>query len=199
MIRINLAKSSNFMNAGGGEGQLDLFKKDIDLKINWSHLKKIPVIFIFPSAFIAYEKFNSFLLEESLKKIVANVNKVEQELKKFGDISSVVQELIKEKKEMNEKIKVIREISKRRTLKTDILLEIQEKIPEDVWLRKILFEKEKILIDGYSKEISLVQEMMDRLRTVKLIESIVNKDIKMSDRDKTDESRGFGLELKLRK
>ncbi len=193
MIRINLAKSSNFMNTGEAGNQL--FNKDLDLKIDWSHFKKFLVVLTLPTVLVIYEKSNSFLLKESLKKSTAELDKVKQELEKFGDISSVIQELIKEKEEMNKKLEVIKEISKRRTLKTDILFKIQEKIPEQIWLKEVLFEKEKILINGYSRKDSSAQSIIEELKGIESVESVANKEIVG---DEKIEAYKFDIELKLK-
>ena len=197
MIRINLAKSSNFMNAGEAGKQVDFFRGDIDLKIDWSHIKKILVMFTFPVILIVYEKYNSFALKKSLQISAAGVNKLQQEINSFGEISSVIEELIKEKERMSVKLGIIKEISKKKTLKVKSLLEIQEKMPENLWLKEIVFEKDKVLFNGYSLKDSSVQKMVKGLKGVEFIESVANKDVKKMENSDIDMYQ-FDMELKLK-
>ncbi len=197
MIRINLAKSSNFMNAGG-EKQANIFNADMNLKLDWSHLQKLSIILTFVAILVVYEKYNLFSLKKKLEASVSEVKKIQEELGSFGDVSSVIHELIKEKEKMSTRMEVVKTISRRRTSKTNTLLNIQKNAPEDLWLKEIVFEKDKILFSGYSRKVSSVQEIVKKMGEVDSVESAVNKDIKKVNNDSENETHEFTVELKLK-
>ena len=107
MIRINLAKSNNFMNAEEIGKSSDFFGGELSLKFEQDHILKVLVMLTFIFALVGYEKYTLFNLKKSLQSSQAQVNEIQQKIDGFGNVGSVIEELIKEKEKMNAKLKVI--------------------------------------------------------------------------------------------
>ena len=196
MIRINLAKSNNFMNAEEIGKSSDFFGGELSLKFEQDHILKVLVMLTFIFALVGYEKYTLFNLKKSLQSSQAQVNEIQQKIDGFGNVGSVIEELIKEKEKMNAKLKVIEKISRRKTLKINSLLKIQEHLPEDMWLKTLSFKKKKLLFNGYSRKTSSIQKMVQRLNELKFVNLAVSKGIKRVG--SKIETQKFSIELVLK-
>ena len=169
MIRINLMRNRTqtgiAQNASSGyesSSSSASFSESDDQK---GALKNLIFLFVGIGALILYENYNNFTLKESdllLKNEYAQLedqlNKSKAELERFK--TSEV-----EAKALEDKLAIVRKLSRVRLREVKALDYIQEIIPDKVWLKNISFDQEAVRIAGFSlldEDLSNFIQVLDR-------------------------------------
>ena len=192
MIKINLAKDSNV----GIEDSGSFIESIRSFNLDKERAKKLIFILNILIGLILYERYNLYDMNKKLTESTSRLNKINQKISQYGDVSSAVLQLQEQKKEMFKQLEVIRKVSKKRKLKIDSITKIQEFIPEDVWISEINFNESKIIFSGYTKKASSVQGLVKNLSETGFVDLVVNMELKRVSGK--DDLQRFDIDLDLK-
>ena len=146
---------------------------------------------------IIYEKINISQLQSQLVAKQQQVQEIEQEIAKYGSVTSVVQDLIKEKKRLNDQLAVIAQISKKRAFKLMAIKLVQESVLEDLWLSELVVDENVMTFDGLSRTPTSVQQIVQNLNKTEFIERATNKVLKRQ-RVGNEDLNAFSIEATVK-
>lgn len=183
MIKVNLAKSQSYASAGT---QTSIAMDTQAITSGESPVAKVGLIVAFLILVMGYEKYNMGILKEQEMAVRNQLTQVETEIKKFGSVTAVIEDLIKEKKTLGEKIKVIEKISQKRAFKLNTIVKVQESLPEDLWLEELLIDEAVINFKGLARTPTSVQQVVRTLNDAEFVESAFNKVLERKKKDGND-------------
>lgn len=151
MIRVNLAR--NRAQAPGVDGTSTNFSPSFDAgdtSEQRAAIRNLFILFIGVIALIVYEKYNAFTLNDANQLLVQEQGQLEMQLGK--DKSSLDQYKTSETdaKALEDKLSIIKKLSRTRLREVKALDYIQEIIPDKVWLKQLMIDQEMVKISGYS-------------------------------------------------
>ncbi len=193
MIRINLAKT----HAYAGPSTQTAVRLDTPVAQGQSQGLKIVSMILFLVLVIGYEK-----QQLSIKKANAAVSQnqlqaILAEIASFGSVTSIIEELEKEKKKVDEKLGVIESISKKRAFKLGIIMIMQENLPDDLWLEEMVVDKDLIHFKGLSRSPASIQQIVKKLEDNNFVKSAVNNELSRF-KDGEDELQKFTIEARVK-
>jgi len=183
MIRINLAKSQSYAPMSAGT-VTNMDFKSLGAGANANLLFKVGGLLLTTILLIAYENYTISIKNTALARVTTQAAALQEEIKGFGSVDQVLENLGKEKAKMNEQLTVIEKISQKRAFKLQAILTAQKGLPEDVWLEEFNFYDSTIILKGFSRTPTSVQEFVQALNNTDFILSAVNKElsrVKMGD------------------
>lgn len=184
MIKINLMSKSLVLNASSSAGQ-ESGPAVVTDEIRNDAAKKFLLILLFPVILYGYEYYNIDNLQSSLRSEKRKLNEL---INQNANIAGLVDERRKieaDEATLLEQLKVIEELKKNRIKEVKILDGVQASIPERVWLSRIDYTKEKIVISGYTVSDGELSRFMDDLG-----KSIFLKEIALLKSSEVSSDRG---------
>ena len=178
MIKINLAKTHSYKGAGTSTGIASISASAFSVDGELAPPAKIAIMAIFLILVIGYEKYQLGVKNEKLAQVNAELNNVRNESAKFGTVTNVIEDLIKEKKQLNEQLLIIQKISQKRAFKLQAIAKVQENIPEDLWLTEMSIKKNFITFKGLSQSPSSVQSVVAYLNASDFVDNAENQELK---------------------
>lgn len=138
MIRVNLARNrvvDPSLAAANVTGSGDQTREGI---------VKIVFILLFSLGLMMYESQNIRSLNEDRARLQANVNELEARAQTKAAEVEGIKDIAKQAQELEDKLKVLKLLSKLRLREVKTLDFMQSSIPEKVWLRVVNFDAEKL-------------------------------------------------------
>ena len=180
MIRINLAKMDASAPTPGIAAVSDSIGSGLSLPGTSNPFAKIGVVLVFPLLLYVWEQNQLSTKRSTLAKKTQSLNAIKSEVEKFGSVTSIVEDLKKERELLHGRLKVIKKISGKRALKIGALRDLQRIIPRDVWLEAVSFNDGEITFEGLSRTPSSVQVMAEQLVGSQFIASALPSELKRS-------------------
>lgn len=149
MIKVNLLRSrvqdtptsaGTSLGGGGSEAR--------------EGLVKIVAILIFPIALMLYESQNIRALNEEQNRLQAQVNKLQTDLAAKNTEADKLKDVELQAKELEDKLKIFKLLSKLRLRHVKTLDFVQSSIPEKVWLKTVNYDSDKARVDSGHFQIS---------------------------------------------
>ena len=167
MIRINLNRNRAQTGAQGASTTAVNFSSlsSGDNEEQRGALRNFFILFLGVAALLLYEKFNSFSLNDSDLILVGEYTQLSQQLEKDKGELDKYKGSEADAKTLEDKLAIIKKLSRVRLREVKALDYIQEIIPEKVWLRQISFDQEAVRISGYSildEDLSNFIQSLDR-------------------------------------
>jgi Tfp pilus assembly protein PilN len=194
MIKVNLAKTSQYASRGT---QTSIKIDSGSLRDSEKIISKVALILSFTIIIIFYERYNLNLKTNIQEKVKHELASIEQEIAQYGSVTTIIQDLAKEKEILNEQLLVIQKISQKRAYKLKTILKVQEGIPDDLWLKQLIIDKELVTFKGFSRTPTSVQLVVRRLSESIFVESAINQEmnrVKSGD----DELQEFNIEARVK-
>jgi Tfp pilus assembly protein PilN len=132
---------------------------------------KIACMLLFCAALMLYESQNKSSLTEEQRRLGAQVSVLEQEnAARLEDVLKVKDVEI-QAKELEDKLKILKLLSKLRLREVKTLDFMQSSIPEKVWLKQITYESDKVKVEsGHLQFIGNAMTTEDLTEFVKRLE-----------------------------
>ncbi|MCH2535579.1 MAG: PilN domain-containing protein [Bdellovibrionales bacterium] len=111
---------------------------------------KVLVMLLGAVALMVYEKINIDALESQQKMYRTQSTQLTQELQKIEASAGQLEELKKENEKLQEKLKILTNLSKNRLKELKALDNLQNFIPEGVWLESLDYDGDKVLFKGFA-------------------------------------------------
>ena len=177
MIKINLAKVSAHVGEAAETGGSSAPSIDFSgfSGLGKSALLKLGLVFIFTLGVYIWESRVNSDIQAQLKARQAKLKELETEVAKFGSAALAVEEIKKERKRLHDRLRVIAKISSKRAFKIQTLEAMQQIIPEDCWLKEIKITKTQVELNGYSRNPSSVQSLVEKLSELEFLSSVTNE------------------------
>lgn len=99
-----------------------------------------------------------------IKRLDGEIIKADNELKRLEDISKLVAQYEKDKKELARKIEIISKLSTGQKRPVHLMDTISRAMPEDIWLSNITTSDTNLKISGYALSSVGVSHFMTRLK-----------------------------------
>lgn len=166
MIKVNLARS----RTQSGVNQTESTNFTIDSGSGDSSeqrvaLRNLFLLFVGVLLLIVYERFTVFNLNDSNLLIGNELTQIEQQLEATKANLEQHKASETEAKALEDKLSIIKKLSRIRLREVKALDYIQEIIPQKIWLRSLTFDHEIVRISGYSmldEDLSNFIQVMDR-------------------------------------
>lgn len=155
MIKINLA---NTLVAKSGT------KTTSSAKVSTSQLALKVVLVIMP--LFGLNMVERKILQDKQQQLVSKNQEqanLTEELAKVGSVDDIVRQVQEQKKDLDEKFNVMRQIFSLRARKIKTLSYIQETIQPSSWLTKVSFEEKEVKLEGYAESLGDAQTFSDSL------------------------------------
>lgn len=140
MIKINLIRNkvadSTVAGGGGGGSVADETRES---------LIKVAFIGLFTLGLMMYESQNIRRLNEDRVRVQAMVNELEGQAQAKSTEVNAIKDIAHQAQELEDKLKILKLLSKLRLREVKTLDFMQSSIPEKVWLRGIHYESDKDL------------------------------------------------------
>jgi Tfp pilus assembly protein PilN len=147
MIKINLLRNKvgdpQGSNARGGLGSTILAGGEAGESSNRGGLFRLLVMCLFTSALVVYEQQHIRNLNQEQARIQAQIVELEAAAKAKADEVASVKDVEKQAKELEDKLKVLKLLSRLRLREVKTLDFMQSTVPEKVWLRNVTFRSDK--------------------------------------------------------
>lgn len=196
MIRINLAKTQSY---SGPSAQATDGIQIPSVVASDNKAVKIASMIFFLILVIGYERYILGSKRAILAETKTQMQSIQDEIAKFGTVTSVIEDLVKEKEKLNGQLLVIQQISQKRAFKLKAITKIQESLPDDLWLDEMKIDRNTVNIRGLSRTPTSVQKIVNSLSAADFIESAVNKELKrVKPTSDTDELQQFDIEAKVK-
>ena len=166
MIRVNLAR--NRAQATGDQNTGMNFSVSVDgedASEQKSAVKNLFLLFVGVICLVIYEKYNTFTLNDSTMLLVQEYSQLEQQLTKDKAALDRFKSSESEAKVLEDKLSIIRKLSRTRLRDVKALDYIQEIIPDKVWLKQLNIDQEVVKISGFSmldEDLSNFIQTLDR-------------------------------------
>lgn len=197
MIKINLANSlvkkadiKGGMESSSGGG--------IAISQQANSVIKLILILAPVLGLYVYEKFDIGAKTERMQAVKTEHTQLTTELQKVGSVDDIVRQVNEQKKELDDKFSVMRQIFGLRSQKLQSLTALQTHIPQSCWMKKLTFKDSNVTVEGYSMALEDAQVYSTLLAQERnLFDSVVSKGItseKVADMDLFK----FTIEIKLK-
>lgn len=153
MIKVNLMKSR--AQASGGEetfaiGAQPLSSGSLSKSEQVDVIKKFFVASLATLALIAYEWYNVDLQTQIAKAVNNDLKNTERQLKSLKDELLLYADVQEDSKVLEEKISILKALSKVRLREVKSLDFLQAITPEAVWFRSVVYKDKMFILDGYA-------------------------------------------------
>ena len=192
MIRINLAKASATVTV---EPQ-SVAKAGLAAFSPSDNIAKVVAMLIFALCLYGYEKYNIAGKVERLRIVEAEAAEIAAQVVRFGPVTSVVEDLAKERKKLSKQMEVIQKISKKRAFKLQSIVTMQKSIDTDTWVEEMDVGDEIILFKGFSRNPTSIQSIVSALEKLEFIEGATNKELTMK-KIGNNEVHQFNIEARI--
>lgn len=174
MIRINLAKTHSYQSTGT---QTAIAMDQASLGGPHPVVKVVCMLAIVVLVY-GYEYYNLSSIKTRYAQKQAQLQQLQNEVTQFGSVTNVVTDLVKEKKQLDDKLAVIQKISKKRAFKLKAIQFVQESVLQDLWLKGLTINNESMNITGYSLSPTSVQQIVKTLSAADFVEPGIAQEIK---------------------
>lgn len=166
MIKINLLK--NF--SGGASEDLIFIEEQENAQTNAG--KRLVLMAVGPIALFAYEFQNIPNLQDRLQILQADLQSVQSFNQKKGPLSAEIEKWKKDQKRLDEQIEFLRLIEEERHLTRDVLIKLQEIIPDQVWITSISIQEFGLKIVGEGVDQADILEFNKRLENLSFLREV---------------------------
>lgn len=140
MIRVNLMRnrvgdSTVATSVGGGAGGGNEEVREV--------IVKVACIFIFCLGLMIYENQNIRSLNEERARVQSTVSELETQAQAKSTEVEAIKDIAHQAQELEDKLKVLRLLSKLRLREVKTLDFMQSSIPEKVWLKSVRYEADR--------------------------------------------------------
>jgi Tfp pilus assembly protein PilN len=146
MIKVNLLTSK--IGSTGGSTQGITFDTTGGAEEQKENIKKIVYILIFTVFLYMYESWNLSSLQDQLNKVRAEDSQLKSKIVKLKKLAGRAPEVEKEVKKMEEKLKIVTDLSKKRLRELKALDFLQNLIPDGVWLKTLKYDGIQVNFEG---------------------------------------------------
>lgn len=189
MIKINLANSL-IAKSGGKSTGVAVDPKQLLIKFALIILPVIGVMF--------WEKKSLGDKKAQLESIQATSNTLAKQLEGFGSIDDMVRNVGLQKKDLDDKFNVIRQIFGLRSQKIQTLFALQSKVAPKTWLTQVLFHDKTATVVGYATTIDEVSAFSQALSEMQDLFSSVNTTSTNAEKVNGGEFFKFEIFIKLK-
>jgi len=189
MIKINLANSL-IAKSGGVSLGAQIAPKQLAIKIA---LLILPLV-----AVIMWEHKSINDKKAQLEDIKHQSQELDKRLASHGDVSDTVSTVNKQKKDLDEKFNVIRQIFTLRSQKMQTLFALEDKVGAKTWLTQILVHDKTVSVSGYATTIDEVGAFAQTLGGMTDLFASVNTTNTNSEKVNGSEFFKFDIFIKLK-
>ncbi len=194
MIRINLAKTHAYV------GPSTQTAVSLDKSLPSAGHKpgvKVLAMVAFLIAIIVYEKYQISFKKSSAIQLQGQLQTLQAEITQYGSVTTIIEELEKEKEKVDKKLSVIQTISQKRAFKLGIIMIMQENLPDDLWLQEMTVDKDLIYFKGLSRSPSSIQQVVKKLEDNNFVSSAINNELSRF-KEGEDELQKFTIEARVK-
>ena len=166
MIKINLLK--NF--SGGASEDLIFIEEQENAQSNAG--KRLVLMAVGPIALFAYEFQNIPSLQDRLQILQTDLQAVQSFNQKKGPLSAEIEKWKKDQKRLDEQIEFLRLIEEERHLTRDVLIKLQEIIPDQVWITAISIQNLSLKLVGEGVDQADILEFNKRLENLSFLREV---------------------------
>ncbi|MCC7406202.1 MAG: PilN domain-containing protein [Bdellovibrionales bacterium] len=148
MIKINLLKNRSMQ--GGGDTTYAVSIDRGGNEVQKEAVIKILLMGIFAVVLVFVENHNVDSLKEEQQRYMIQLNELQSQVDKLKGETTKVAELEKQSKELEDKMKIMKQLSKTRLRELKALDYLQSVMPERVWLSALIYNEEKFNLRGYA-------------------------------------------------
>ena len=148
MIKVNLLKNRSMQ--GGGD---TTYAVSIDRGGNEAQKEaviKIMLMAVFAVILVFVENHNVDSLKEEQQRYMIQLNELQGQVDKLKAETAKVADLEKQSKELEDKMKIMKQLSKTRLRELKALDYLQTIMPERVWLVSLNYQDEKFNLRGFA-------------------------------------------------
>lgn len=204
MIRVNLLKNRvGDQTQGPGKVEAD---SGNDIR---SAIVKIAFLFMFTLALMVYEGQNIRALNDEAARLQVRISELETQSAAKAAEAETVKDVEKQARELEDKLKVLKLLSKLRLREVKTLDFMQSSIPEKVWLKSIVFEAAKDNVEdgryqftGNAVATEDLSEFVKRLEDSAYLNEVIvvkNQELPVSGRTGTVRDFAFSAEVEGKK
>ena len=151
--------------------------------------KKVFLMSLAIVGLLLYESYVSDQLESQSKLIEIDANRLNTELLKLKKESGRAEEVEIEANKIEEKLKIIVELSKKRLRELKALDFLQSIIPDETWLTLIDYDGERVLFTGFAQSDSDLSKFVSRLEESAFFDEVLLvKSVKSTTKEGTVKS-----------
>ena len=192
MIKINLAKASASVvveaQSVASSGLTAAAQNDVAVKII--------LMLIFVLGIYGFEKYNISGKTQRLVAVEREREALASKVAQYGAVTTVVEDLAKEKRKLSKQMQVIQKISKKRAFKLQSITQLQKAIPLDSWVEEVTIEDDKVGFKGYARTPTSVQTIVAKLSELEFMQSVQQKELAIKKVGK-NEVHEFTIEAKV--
>lgn len=115
---------------------------------NRESIVKLAVMFLFTLVLMFYENQNINSLNAEVGRLGGQVQQLETDAAAKATEADAVKDVEKEAKELEDKLKILKLLSKLRLREVKTLDFVQSSIPEKVWLKNLIYESDSAKFEG---------------------------------------------------
>lgn len=182
MIKVNLVKSIPVGSSPSAAGLADLGE---GVQLGSEDIQKqgairLLIMLAFPLALYIYETQHIPELKSRIQQRQAEIQVLEQ---KNNNAKGAVEEIVKfkeDKEKLQKQVDTLESLQKDRDREVKILDNIQKDIPEKVWLKRIEFKDNELLINGMAYtdgDISSFIDSLGKIYTILSVSSAKSEDV----------------------
>lgn len=194
MIKINLAKASASVavesQSVASSGLATAAQSDVAVKV--------VLMLIFVMGIYGFEKYNISGKTQRLVAIERERQALTTKVAQYGAVTTVVEDLAKERKKLSKQMQVIQQISKKRAFKLQSITQLQVAMPVDSWIEELNLADETVKFKGYSKSPASVQGIVAKLSELDFMQNVQTKEMAIKKIGK-NEVHEFNIEAKVMK
>lgn len=191
MIKINLA--NNLIK----KTEVNAFSS-VNINSQMQDIVKVVVMVLPLVGLYFYERHDLEIKQQILDKTRAEDAQLAQELSQVSAIENTIKQTEEQKRELEEKLSVMRKIFGLRHQKLQSIRILQNEIAQTSWLTKISFKGKEAEVTGYAPSLQEAQDYIGRIvKYKKIYESVTSRNI-IKDEAAHGELYKFDLFLVLR-
>jgi Tfp pilus assembly protein PilN len=147
MIRINLLKNRSIAS-GGDTTYAITVEKGAGSEVQKEAVVKIMLMSVFTVILVFFESNNVDNLKKEEQVLAIQLEEIQAKVKKLKEEASKVSEFERQGKELEDKMKIMKALSRTRLRELKALDFLQSMIPERVWLNSLDYIDEKFRLKG---------------------------------------------------
>ncbi len=128
---------------------------------------KIIMLLIWVVGLFAYQKYNISNLTDQLQDVQFQARSLQAQIRKNQVAANRAKQMEKDVKELQRRIKIIKDLSKVRLQDIKAISYIQNNIPDKVWLKSIAFKGDKLDLIGSSLTDDQLNQFLNKLESQK--------------------------------